>query len=112
MFRYGETALANNQICRPIGFCEKGVHSDKTAETITHYFQGKLLEYLEVEQTTPDKTKPVIVLLHGARFSARDWEQIGTLSNLKEWGYRAIALNLYYSDNNQGLLCGFSLPVS
>lgn len=62
---------------------------------------GKQLEYLEVEQLTPDSKKPVIVLLHGAAFNAQNWLKIGTLAKLKEWGYRAIALNLYYSDNDR-----------
>ena len=43
---------------------------------------------------TEDKTKPKVLLLHGAAFSASTWKEIGTLAKLKEWGYKTVAVNL------------------
>ncbi len=37
---------------------------------------------------------PVVVLLHGARFSAETWRELGTLQFLARQGYRALALDL------------------
>lgn len=37
---------------------------------------------------------PVVLLLHGGRFEARTWEELGTLDRLASAGYRALALDL------------------
>lgn len=37
---------------------------------------------------------PVVLLLHGARFEAETWRELGTLDVLAEAGYRALALDL------------------
>ena len=39
------------------------------------------------------KDGPVVLLLHGMRYSARNWEELGTLRLLGERGYRALALD-------------------
>jgi len=41
-----------------------------------------------------DENADPIVLLHGARFKAETWREIGTLNRLAELGYRAIAIDL------------------
>lgn len=35
-----------------------------------------------------------VLFLHGARFGARNWDDIGTLELLAEKGYRAVAVDL------------------
>ena len=39
-------------------------------------------------------TAPVVLLLHGARFTSDDWVKIGTLSLLAAAGYKALAIDL------------------
>lgn len=41
-----------------------------------------------------DENADSIVLLHGLRFTAETWREIGTLNHLTELGYRAIAIDL------------------
>ncbi|CAK8687786.1 unnamed protein product [Clavelina lepadiformis] len=36
----------------------------------------------------------VVLLLHGMRFSSANWEEIGTMGELAELGYRAVAVDL------------------
>ena len=48
------------------------------------------IHYLETGQ--PDKK--AILLLHGKKFSAQTWEDLGTLDLLAKSGYRAIALDM------------------
>ena len=40
-----------------------------------------------------DKGRPVI-LLHGSRFQAETWKQIGTMKALAQAGYKVIAVDL------------------
>ena len=47
--------------------------------------------YLEWEATP---SAPVILLLHGARFSSDTWRGLGSLSVLGEAGYRVVAVDL------------------
>lgn len=39
-------------------------------------------------------TSPVVLLLHGARFTSKTWEQTGTLQALSESGATAVAIDL------------------
>lgn len=55
----------------------------------TEVGSGKV-HYLEAG---PSQGRPV-VLLHGARFSAETWREIGTLATLAKAGYRALAVDL------------------
>lgn len=52
--------------------------------------QGANIHYLETGETTA----LVVLLLHGASFSAQTWQDIGTLKLLAEKGYRSVALDL------------------
>ncbi len=38
--------------------------------------------------------RPPVLLLHGARYTADTWQELGTLALLAESGYRAVALDL------------------
>jgi abhydrolase domain-containing protein 14 len=52
--------------------------------------QGASIHYLEVGS----QAKPAIFLLHGGRFSAQTWQDLGTLEILAEQGWRAVAIDL------------------
>jgi len=41
-----------------------------------------------------DPGDPSVLLLHGARFSSADWEELGTLRALAEAGFHAVAVDL------------------
>ncbi|MDH4316923.1 MAG: alpha/beta hydrolase [Desulfobulbaceae bacterium] len=45
-----------------------------------------------LESGTSDK--PPVVFLHGMKFQAATWEQLGTLTKVAEAGFRAIALDM------------------
>ena len=53
-------------------------------------FLGSRLHFL----TAGDRSAPVVLLLHGARFSSQTWRELGTLELLARKGYRAMALDL------------------
>jgi abhydrolase domain-containing protein 14 len=47
-----------------------------------------------VESPGGDRSRPVLLLLHGASFTAQTWVNLGTLDYAAARGYRAIALDL------------------
>jgi len=59
-------------------------------ETINIKLSGKRIHLL----ASGEPESPTVLLLHGARFSAETWRQLGTLELLGRQGYRALALNL------------------
>jgi abhydrolase domain-containing protein 14 len=61
-----------------------------TIEPCTFDFHGKPL-YARV--VGDPKGRPVL-LLHGARFTSKDWQELGTLDLLARRGYRAVAIDL------------------
>jgi abhydrolase domain-containing protein 14 len=50
------------------------------------------LHYLEAGQRDP--AKPTVVLLHGGRFSAQTWVELGTIETLAQAGHHVIAFDL------------------
>lgn len=68
--------------------------SSSTAATKIHSreltLMGARLHFLEAGHGQT----PTVLLLHGARFSAETWRQLGTLELLARQGYRAVALDL------------------
>lgn len=69
-----------------------------TVEPCNFDFHGKPLFARVVGDP---KGRPVL-LLHGGRFSSKDWQEIGTLDLLAKRGYRAVALDLPgFGNSNQ-----------
>ncbi|HET6162173.1 MAG TPA: alpha/beta hydrolase [Planctomycetota bacterium] len=69
-----------------------------TVEPCNFDFHGKPLFARVVGNP---KGRPVL-LLHGGRFSSKDWQEIGTLDVLAKRGYRAVALDLPgFGNSNQ-----------
>ena len=52
------------------------------------------LSYLQTIVSDLDDKKPKILLLHGAAFEAKTWDTTGTLAKLRDWGYKAVAMDL------------------
>jgi len=53
------------------------------------------ISYQEVNGDISDSSRPKLLLLHGAAFNAATWnKQTGTMAKLREWGYRAVAINI------------------
>ena len=75
---------------------ERSPASEKTAgardaiETRELRLSGKRLNLL----AAGDSDAPTVLLLHGMRFSAETWRELGTLELLARQGYRALALDL------------------
>lgn len=61
-----------------------------TVESANLRFLGTDLHLL----VAGDRPAPTVLLLHGGRFSAETWRQLGTLGRLAAAGYRAVALDL------------------
>ncbi len=74
----------------PVGFClggedevpRIGSHELKLDTTRVHFLESG-----------PGQA-PTVLLLHGARFCAETWRELGTLELLARRGYRAVALDL------------------
>ncbi len=63
---------------------------DSAVEAFQVTLSGKRLHLLGAG----DPDAPTVLLLHGARFSAETWRELGTLELLARQGYRALALDL------------------
>jgi abhydrolase domain-containing protein 14 len=61
-----------------------------TIEPCTYDFHGKPL-YARV---VGDPKGRAVLLLHGAKFTSKDWQELGTLDLLARRGYRAVAIDL------------------
>lgn len=61
-----------------------------TIEPRTLDFHGKPL----FARVVGDPKGRAVLLLHGAKFSSKDWQDLGTLDQLARRGYRAVALDL------------------
>ncbi len=64
--------------------------AESTVEAFELRLSGKRLHLLGAG----DPDAPTVLLLHGARFSALNWRELGTLELLARQGYRALALDL------------------
>jgi len=64
--------------------------ADDTPEVASRELRlnGAKIHYLEAGEG------PTVLLLHGQRFSAETWRELGTLELLARQGYRAVALDL------------------
>ncbi len=74
------------------GRLEKAVPAGTPDMIETHEIRldGKRLHLL----AAGDPDAPVVLLLHGMRFSAQTWRELGTLELLARQGFRALALDL------------------
>jgi pimeloyl-ACP methyl ester carboxylesterase len=54
----------------------------------------KLASALTVISSAENKSDFGVLLLHGAAFSSKTWETIGTLQKLSEWGFSTISIDL------------------
>jgi abhydrolase domain-containing protein 14 len=61
-----------------------------TIEPCTYDFHGKPL-YARV---VGDPKGRAVLLLHGAKYTSKDWQELGTLDLLARRGYRAVAIDL------------------
>ncbi len=60
-------------------------------------FQKKYIKVDECHVNTiqaNENSKNTIILLHGAKFKAKTWEELGTITALKDAGYRVVAVDM------------------
>jgi pimeloyl-ACP methyl ester carboxylesterase len=53
-----------------------------------------LLTLLHVRCWHPSADAPIVLFLHGAKYTSENWVNLGTLSLLNSKGYRTIAVDL------------------
>ena len=78
--------FSENQVESP---ASENTASENTVRARTVALAGGTLHALEAGPVDG----PAVVLLHGARYSARTWEELGTLGVLARAGYHALALD-------------------
>lgn len=70
------------------------IHAPDESVQMSHIRWNKADEAVFYRQIVAENSKFVVLLLHGARFSSKTWQDIGTLKALSSEGYTAIAVDL------------------